>query len=60
VLYFDGRLVYCDCTKVKNDIAALMKGNSFSKFGNTIVVGLNPLESVLRIRKLPVVTLFET
>ena len=44
----------------KTRIIALMKGAGFSEIGNTVVSTFKPFGGVLKIRELPVVTLFET
>jgi DNA-binding response OmpR family regulator len=60
VLYFNDQVVYCDYTRGKYDIVALMKGTSFSEIENTIRNKFKPLDGVLRIKTWPIITLFET
>jgi CheY-like chemotaxis protein len=59
VLYFNDQVVYCDYTRGKYDIVALMKGTSFSEIENTIRNKFKPLDGVLRIKEWPIITLFE-
>ncbi len=59
VLYFNDQVVYCDFTRGKYDIVALMKGTSFSEIENTIRNKFKPLDGVLRIKEWPIITLFE-
>lgn len=59
VLHFDDQIVYCDCTKGKYDIVALMKGTSFTEIEHTIRNKFKPLDGVLRIKEWPIITLFE-
>jgi len=59
VLYFNDQVVYCDYTRGKYDIVALMKGTSFSEIENTIRSKFKTLNGVLRIKEWPIITLFE-
>ncbi|HEY3276909.1 MAG TPA: response regulator [Syntrophorhabdaceae bacterium] len=59
VLYFNDQVVYCDYTRGKYDIVALMKGTSFAEIENTIRNKFKSLDGVLRIKEWPIITLFE-
>ncbi len=53
VLYFNDQVVYCDFTRGKYDIVALMKGTGFAEIENTIRNKFKPLDGVLRIKEWP-------
>jgi Lrp/AsnC ligand binding domain len=60
VLYFNDQVVYCDFTRGKYDIVALMKGSGFAEIEHTIRSRFTPLDGVLRIKEWPIITLIET
>jgi len=58
-LYVNEQVVSCDCAKGKYDIVLLMQGASFAEIDRNIQNKIKPLDGVLRIKKSPIIKLFE-
>jgi CheY-like chemotaxis protein len=58
-LYMNDQVVSCDNTKGKYDIVLLMQGASFAEIDRNIQNKIKPLDGVLRIKKSPIIKLFE-
>ncbi len=58
-LYFDDHVVNCDYAEGRFNVVLLMKGTSFDEIGNAIRSRFRGMDGVLRVKELPIITLFE-
>ncbi len=59
-LYFDDHVINCDYAEGRFNVVLFMKGTSFDEIGNTIRNRFRGMDGVLRLKELPIITLFET
>jgi CheY-like chemotaxis protein len=60
ILHFDDHVINCDCAEGRFNIVLLMNGTSFDEIGSTIRNKFRGMDGVLRLKELPIITLFET